>query len=395
MINEKNLLESTIQDLAGASFGCTCGKHHQVDIEQIIVSNDVLVHIGKFAKQMCSKIKSSVLVVTDNNTYEAYGKKVVKHLISLDVETVSYSFNRDETLVPDETAVGELLLAVPKNTACIIAVGSGTINDICRFISYKTHIPYAIVATAPSVDGYASTVSPLMIKGHKTTLEAVYPKAIFADPQVLCNAPEVLLHAGFGDLLGKVTALADWELSRRINSEYFCNTINELVKKALVLCMSGAKGIAERNPVAISSLFEALVLSGVAMGMVGNSRPASGAEHHLAHYWEMDALTNHREHPLHGNSVGSGTIAIAKTYELMKELLPSDFIVPNSAELMSFLKTAGAAVTPFDLGITKELFHMSIIEAMHVRPRYTILVLAAENGKLETIADILTKVFYD
>jgi len=394
MVTEQNLLESSIQDLAGASFNCSCGKHHQVDIEQIVVSNDALDHIGRFAQKMCTVPGSKVLIVSDNNTYVAYGEKVVNRVSSLGIETISYSFFRDEPLVPDELAVGELLLAIPENTSCIIAVGSGTMNDLCRFISYKTHIPYAIAATAPSVDGYASTVSPLMIKGHKTTLDGVYPKAIFAEPQVLCKAPDVLIQAGFGDLLGKVTALADWELSRHINHEYFCPAMNELVKKALVLCMSNTKGIADRESAAVSLLFEALVLSGFAMGMTGNSRPASGAEHHLAHYWEMDALKNHREHPLHGNSVGSGTIAVARAYEYMKDLLPEGFILPDTEELMKMLSTVGSSVTPFDLGITKELFHSSMNEAMYVRPRYTILVLASENGRLPMIADRLTKEFY-
>jgi len=334
------------------------------------------------------------LLVSDNYTFPAQGESVAAALKARGVETASWSYQTTSMLVPDEKAVGELLLATPHSVGLIVAVGSGTLNDLCRIISDRTAIPYLVVCTAPSVDGYASTVSPLIIQGHKTTLEAVYPRAIFADPLVLRAAPAVLLQAGFGDLLGKVTALADWELARRLNGEYHCPTIEAMVRRALEVSIANAAGVAARDPGAVTALFDALALSGLAMGMIGNSRPASGAEHHLSHYWEMDALKNHEVHALHGNAVGSATVAIARAYELMRDLLPPGFVVPEAKAIRGWLKAAGSAVTPADLGIGRELFHRSVLEAMHVRPRFTILRFAADQERLARLADQLTEEFY-
>lgn len=391
-MTEQQLLQASTGDLAGISLDCSCGRHHEVGIDTIRVSSGIADIVAAFAAKRGRG--KPVLLVSDSNTFPAQGDAVAKASETAGVEMAAYTYQTTHMLVPDEKAVGELLLAVPRGTGLIIAVGSGTLNDLCRIISDRTHIPYLIVCTAPSVDGYASTVSPLIIKGHKTTLEAVYPMAIFADPEVLRAAPATLLHAGFGDLLGKVTALADWELARRIQGEYHCPVIEKMVRRALDICIAGAGGVAERDPGAVTALFDALVLSGLAMGMVGNSRPASGAEHHLSHYWEMDALKNGSAHALHGNAVGSATVAVSRMYELLRDLLPEDFVVPDSTVIRRLLKTAGAAVTPADLGISRELFHRSMLEAMHVRPRYTILRFAAERGRLEDVADTLATEFY-
>ena len=379
-------------DLAGVSFPCSCGKQHSVGIQRILVGPGVAAHAAAFVAGQC--VGKPVLVVSDNNTFAAQGRVVLEALGAAGVEALSWSYQTTGFLVPDERAVGELLLATPPNAGLIVAVGSGTLNDLSRIISARTGIPYLVVCTAPSVDGYTSTVSPLIIGGQKTTLEAVYPRAIFADPEVLRSAPPLLLQAGFGDLLGKVTALSDWEFSRRLNGEYHCATIEAMVRRALDATIAGAPGVAARDPEAVTALFDALVLSGLAMGMVGNSRPASGAEHHLSHYWEMDALKNHEPHALHGNAVGSATVAVARTYELMRDKLPSDFVVPDATAIRGWLISAGSAVTPADLGIPAELFHRSILEAMHVRPRYTILRFAADQGRLASIADTLTTEFY-
>lgn len=391
-MTEQQAVRALPAELAGVSFPCSCGKHHGVDIQTIGVETDVATRVAAFALQ--HRRGRPVLLVADNNTFAAQGEAVAAALKAAGVETLFWLYQTTGFLVPDEKAVGQLLLAAPHTIGLIVVVGSGTLNDLGRIVSDRTGIPYVGVCTAPSVDGYTSTVSPLIIGGHKTTLEAVYPRAIFADPSVLRSAPSVLLQAGFGDLLGKVTALSDWELSRRLNDEYHCATIEAMVRRALDATIAAAPGIAAREPAAVTSLFDALVLSGLAMGMIGNSRPASGAEHHLSHYWEMDALKNHEEHALHGNAVGSATVAIARTYELLADRLPAGFPVPESAQIRAWLASAGSKVTPADLGISRGLFHRSLLEAMHVRPRYTILRFAADQGRLADIADQLTREFY-
>lgn len=275
-----------------------------------------------------------------------------------------------------------------------MAVGSGTINDISRFVSYKLKIPYIIVGTAPSMDGYASTVSPLIINGFKKTYEAVYPLAILADKEVLAAAPREMLCAGFGDILGKLTALSDWQLSREKNQEYYCDNCVKMVRSAIRKCVDNAEGINNREPKAIGYLMEALILSGVVMGMVGNSRPASGSEHHLSHYWEMDAIAKNAEHPLHGNSVGVGTVIISKIYKMVASRYKINFPVPDPEEIQGLLEKAGCMDSPKQIRIDKEVFKNSVIHAKEIRPRYTVLHLAEELNILEQAADELTREYY-
>lgn len=388
MININNI---KISDLAGYSFNCNCGKKHSADINKISIGSEVYKEIPSILKEYKDK---KIFVVADANTYEIYGRKVFQTLENEGFLLASHVFVTKGNLIPNEEAIGRLIVEIEKDVGMIIAVGSGTINDLSRIVSYKLDIPYIIVGTAPSMDGYASTVSPLIINGFKKTYEAVYPYAILADMDLIKEAPKDMICAGFGDILGKYTALSDWQLSRDINNEYYCETCVELVRSAIKKCVDNAEGIAIRDTQAIGYLMEALILSGVVMGMVGNSRPASGAEHHLSHYWEIDAIAKGVEHPLHGNSVGVGTVVISQIYEMVKDIYIIDFDTPAPKAIIAMLMSAGCCYNPKALGIDKEVFRSSIIHAKEIRPRYTILHLAQELGILEQVADEITESYY-
>ena len=156
--------------------------------------------------------------------------------------------------------------------------------------AFRLNLPYIIVGTAPSMDGYASSVSPMIYDGYKITYEAVAPMAIIGDTDVLCAAPEQMIAAGFGDMLGKLTARLDWVLAREVIGEHYCPTVAAMMARAVDKCLAQAEGLSRREPEAIVGLMEGLILSGIAMQMLGYSRPASGAEHHIAHYFEMKAM---------------------------------------------------------------------------------------------------------
>lgn len=380
-----------ISEMTGLSFDCACGHRHTVDIRRIEIGRNI---VGKMVDFAGPYKGGKIFMLADVHTDAVLGAELRLKLEGAGITVKAYVYP-DERLVPDEKAVGRALVELEPDTSLIVAVGSGTINDIARMVACKTHTPYLIAATAPSVDGYASTVSPLIIEGFKTTYPAVYPAAIFADTEVLRRAPMVMIRAGFGDILGKYTALADWALSREKNGEYYCETAVELVRDALKKCVENRDKIQSRDEQVIRYIMEALVLSGLAMGMVGNSRPASGAEHHLAHYWEMDALKKGEEHPLHGNAVGAATVVSAAIYEMLAPGLPAGYNPPKPAEITAILRAAGAADSPKALGISRELFHRSVLHAKEIRPRYTILRYASQLGRLEEIADTLTRRFYD
>lgn len=391
----KKLKDLPVAELAEIKLDCECGKSHSCEINEILIGNtvsnnlpDILLHLG--AKK--------VLIIADNNTYNIAGNKAENMLENSNINFHTYILNSDKKgkhdLVPDERALGSVLAHLENDDNFILGIGSGTINDLCRYISYKTSVPYAILCTAPSMDGYASTVSPLIIDGAKVTLAAGYPSAIIADTDFMINAPHEMLTAGYGDIIGKLTCDADWRLANLLKGEYRCEECAELVSAAVDKCLQNADALSKRDPMAIQYVTEALILSGVAMGLFGNSRPASGAEHHFAHYFEVDALSKGEEHALHGNSVAVGAVISASIYELAKDKLPSRFIPPDKNEVISALKSAGAPTHPKEIGVSKELLHESVLHAMEIRERYTILRFCDENGMLEDIADKITAQFY-
>ena len=126
-----------------------------------------------------------------------------------------------------------------------------------------------------------------------------------------------MILAGVGDILGKYTSLCDWQLGRIINGEYYCEAIVGFVRGLIKKCIKSTAGIKNREDEAIQNIIEGLVLSGIAMGYAGNSRPASGSEHHIAHFWEMMFLLKGKEATLHGERVGVAEIAVLKLYEML------------------------------------------------------------------------------
>jgi len=368
---------------------CSCGIIHDRCVDRIFRGNGVADDISEVISPVMRN--GNVHLVSDVNTRFAAGEYIEKILNKSGFVTKKTVFD-DLSLVPDERAIVRLLTEIDESADIVIAVGSGTINDLCRYVSFRLRIPYCIVATAPSMDGYTSSVSPLIIEKRKVTFPAVSPYAVFADYGIMLNAPDRLIRAGFGDIIGKMTSLADWRLSGEKTGEHFCEEIAGLVGKSIDLCVSNADGISMRNECAVEKLTEALILSGLAMGLEGNSRPASGSEHHMAHYWEMDALSRGEEHPLHGESVGAATVVIAEMYHLSAEY--QSITVPHPDKVRSILADAGCVYEPAALGISRDLFRESVMNAMTVRPRYTIFHLLKEKGKLEQYRDHLTSVLY-
>ena len=88
-----------------------------------------------------------------------------------------------------------------------------------------------------------------------------------------------------------------------------------MTREATNAVLMSADGIIHGADESYEKLMYGLLLSGLAMQMMGNSRPASGAEHHISHLIEMqpDGLDSCSE-ALHGEKVGVGTLAVLKEY---------------------------------------------------------------------------------
>ena len=304
---------------------CSCGKHHTCPIEKIYVEAGAISHL----KELCAGY-SKILVVADENTFGAAGEKTMDALCGKDITRVIFS--GETVLIPDEKAIAE----VEKQTQgqeIIVGIGSGVIQDLCKYVSYFNKIPYMIVATAPSMDGYASSGAAMILGGMKETVPAGLPKAIVADTEVLRNAPMEMIKAGFGDIIGKYSALNDWKLARIVNGEYFCdyiyNTTYEMIEKTL----KTAKGLLLREEESVKAVTEALMIVGIMMSFATNSRPASGSEHHLSHFFEITGIVKNEPYFAHGIDVFYSTYVTA---QIREKLLASDYsadqFVPNRAE---------------------------------------------------------------
>lgn len=388
------ILNMDTNNMPQAKFKCSCGREHFFDIKELSIRKGAVNDIVKMANPFK---KGKILVVYDNNTYKVAGKKVIGLLKANNFNTKEVLFDcGDDILIPDERTLGRIVQELDLDVELMIAVGSGVINDSVKFVTSRAKLPYIIVATAPSMDGYVADGAPIISKGYKYSPQAHLAYGVIGDIDILKTAPQDLIQAGFGDVVGKITAIADWDLAVKANDDYRCNTCVTLVKRALDNCISMASGIKTRDPEALMALFEALIMTGVAMALVNISRPASGAEHMLSHYWEMDYIAKGCNPNHHGIQVGVATVIIARFFEELADILPEGTkeLCPSHTQIEALLKTAGAPSSPVEIGISRELFYESLLNGHTVRPRYSVLQFAKEKGRLKKIADKITIEIY-
>lgn len=289
-----------------------CGRMHSLQTRMLEKGRNMALHIGPFLSSL--GFRGRCLVVMDENTEKAAGQALMQGLSAFNPEAVVF---RKPELHANEEALGTVLAALHDKPDFLVSCGSGTLTDITRYNSYMTNRPFVSFATAASVDGFASGATPLLINGFKTTYPGVAPEAIFYDPQVLAEAPQKMTAAGFGDILAKITALLDWRLAFAVEDEAYCPLIAAFVDRAVQDCLDLADDLAvqgtdkaavKRKEDACSRLMETLSLTGMAMQMMGSTRPASGADHQISHLLEMRDIQMNRKGSLHGDKVGIGTL---------------------------------------------------------------------------------------
>ena len=284
---------------------CPCQKPHVCPIRAVEIGEGALSRLPALCEGY-----TRILVVADRHTHAACGGEAVA-LLGEAVETY-HVFGGEGVLIPDEEAIAAMEGALTPATDLLVGVGSGVINDLCKHVSFKRGLPYVIVATAPSMDGYASVGAALILGGMKVTLNARPPMAILGDTRVLREAPMEMIRAGYGDIIGKYSCLSDWRLASYIRGEYFCPTVYDLVMETAHRVRALAEPLTRREGEAVSALMEALVAVGVAMAYVGNSRPASGSEHHLSHFFEITGILKGTPYLPHGVDVAYSSVITAR-----------------------------------------------------------------------------------
>lgn len=311
---------------------CHCGKPHSCPIDDIKIGAGAIHALP----QLCEKYHH-ILLVGDNNTYLACGKDLCL-LLEGKIDNQVILESNGNIVIPDEEAIAQIEQTMDEKTDFIIGVGSGVINDLCKHVAFSHNLNYGIVATAPSMDGYASSGAALILKGMKTTLDARPPKIIVGDTDILKNAPMQMIQSGYGDIIGKYSCLTDWKLSALINGEYFCDSIYNLTLSQVERVKKHREKILEKDAEAIQALMEALIYVGIAMSYVGNSRPASGSEHHLSHFFEITGILEKKEYYPHGIDVMYSSAVTAQIREKMINSYPDPYCF-NREKWLDDIKT--------------------------------------------------------
>ena len=282
---------------------CACGKHHSCPIRHVLIGSGVIAGLSGIVDGY-----ENILLVADENTYAAAGAQTEAALAGKNLRRVMFSGKT--VLIPNEEAIEK----VRENMAgiqLIVGIGSGVIQDLCKYVSFFSGVPYYVVATAPSMDGYTSTGAAMILGGMKETVSAKVPDAIIADTKVLKDAPMEMMRAGYGDSVGKFSARNDWRLSHAVNGEYLCPYIYDLTMEMVEKTLALASSLVKREEESVGVLMEALIVVGIAMSFAGSSRPASGSEHHLSHYFEITGIVHGEDYFPHGIDVAYSTIVTA------------------------------------------------------------------------------------
>ena len=426
---------------------CDCGREHYAALQFVSIRAGAVEDLSGFLK---GQGFTSAYLIADEITRKLAGEKCRALLEAAGIKAKLHCLKR---MGFDEGTVGELLIHMPLDCDVCVAVGTGAINDMTRFFSHRLGRPFCTVATAAPMDGFASSIAAIQVDELKTTFEAQTPIAIVGDTDILTGAPYRMIAAGLGDLLGKYTCLCDWKLSRLINGEHYCDKVVALVEKCVDEVLASADKAKDRDPATLGGIMEGLVLAGVAMSLYGNSRPASGCEHHMSHYWEMMCEQRGQRPAPHGIQVGVGTVLVLRLVEALlarqvdfdaaraaarsydpaawereirrayggaaegviameaqakkndtaarlaridvmeqhwDELCGLLRALPAADEVTALLRSLGAPCTPAEIEVDEATLRDTFLYCKEVRARYTILQLLWDLGVLEELAQQVT-----
>lgn len=304
----KDVSKMNVASLLRPLENCPCGRVHTVNLKAVEIGHGLKERTAEILSE--NAFPKKILVVADQNTLCA-ANGILEILASggFSVKLKCYE-NLREPLVSFVEEIERECADVDG----ILSVGTGSLNDICRRAALLCKKEFAIFATAPSMDGFASGTSPIIENGLKSTLPARQPSIIIGDTTILAASPAVLKAAGFGDIIGKYIALVDWRVAHLTVGEYYCEAIAELVRTALRRIVSLSDRVTEKDEETAGAIMETLVLTGIAMKLAESSRPASGAEHMISHYWGMRKLDNGEPADFHGKKVGVGTVMLCRLY---------------------------------------------------------------------------------
>jgi glycerol-1-phosphate dehydrogenase [NAD(P)+] len=320
---------------------------------KILVGDNVISELGNFVTDINNRISNVVIISgetvrtkIEDNIKKSFEKSHISNywFIRKDAsfETVSRIKQDIEELKPD----------------IILGIGGGKSVDVGKMVAYGIKKSFISIPTSASHDGISSPFVSLKGSNKPHSIKVNTPIGILADIKLISEAPTRLLSSGCGDLIGKLTAVKDWELARDDNNEYFGAYSAYLAKLSADIIMNKSKELL-LNEYGIRTIIEALISAGVAAGIAGSSRPCSGSEHLFSHALEYITDGNCG---LHGERVGLGTIIMSRLYDM-------DF-----ERIRDVLENVKAPVKANQINLTEKDVVRSLLIAQDLRPeRYTIL----------------------
>jgi glycerol-1-phosphate dehydrogenase [NAD(P)+] len=294
--------------LRGAWIDPDDGAAIGVAIDAIVVERSLA---GKEAGLVAAlRLGRRLAVVSDAVTHDVLGARIERAL-----RTIAHV---DSVVLPSHPhADGPTVEAVRTGSAsadALIAVGSGTVNDLAKFAAARDGKPYAVFATAPSMNGYTSANAAITVDGHKKTLPAALARGVFVDLAIFAAAPPRMIRAGLGDSLCRPTAQVDWLLSHHALGTPYRSAPFALLAADEPLLFAAPEGLLAGDLDAMRALAHTLVLSGIGMTLCGSSAPASQGEHLIIHYVDMKTPSGRAPY-LHGEQVAVATLTMAHLQE--------------------------------------------------------------------------------
>ena len=411
------------------------GRIAKVPYESIVIDDSLEGREADLVKAL--GLGDRFTVVADAATWDAMGARVARELARL---------GKVDTVLLDHPHADMATAAALRNrlrdAAAVVAVGSGTINDLCKYVTGLDGRRYCVFGTAGSMNGYTSTTASMTLEsGLKVSLPSHAPAGFFVDLGVSAAAPKHLAAAGFADCLARSVAQVDWWLSHRLFGTRY-STVPFLIQEEDEEQLNARAGLLPQGDIAAHAyLYRVLTLCGLGVSFTGMSNHGSMGEHQISHY--IDCFAG-RRHPgtLHGQQVGVGALTMARLQQsmlasamppvlrptridpegmaarmgrdvaqqclaeiapkifdeaaaaalneklaalwptLQEELRP--FIVP-AAEMRRLLTAAGGPVTAAELGVPVAFYREAVVHCREMRNRYSFLDLAADSGILERL----------
>ena len=329
------------------------GNRHEMDLpKRILVGNGVIKELGSFLNNLGYNVQA-VHIVTGPHIIKKVKKPVEKVLTKK-----GFKIHWSEIHIADMKTIQDIVRSIDQNVGIMIGLGGGKTVDAAKLIAFNTNLPYLSIPTSASHDGISSPFASIKGSGRPYSIIANPPLGIIADLDIIGGAPIRLLASGCGDLIGKVTAVKDWEIERTDKGSYFGKYAANLAHLSADIVIEEAKNIGLGTKDSIRDVVEALLSAGVAAGIAGSSRPCSGSEHLFAHALDIQGENS----GLHGEKVGLGTILMAKLHGI------------NWEKIVRSLEDIHAPTKGKDIGLEDKRIVKAILQAKKIRPdRHTIL----------------------